>query len=464
MNGFSRVPTRRFADRADAARQLAEVLDDYRPQHPLVLAIPRGGVPVGRILADALDGELDVVLVRKLRSPGDRELAMGAVDEQGRVQLNAHACAAGVDDRQIETEVARQLSAIRKRRAAYSPGRHAVDVSGRVVIVVDDGLATGATMRAALAAVRQQHPAVLVAAVPVAAPDGLEGLTDLADELVCLYSPARFQAVAQFYEKFPPVDDKQALRLLSAPARASVGLPPSRPISFELPDVRLPGDLAVPDDARGLVVFAHGSGSDRFSPRDRNLASALQRAGVATLLFDMLTPEEGQSRAVCFDVATLAGRLDRVVAQLRRDPRLGRLPLGLFGASTGASAALAVAAERQRDVVAVVARSGRPDLAGQAVLSGVTAPALFIVGGEDRQVVALNRVAQRWIPGKTEVAVVPGATHLFQEPGTLDVVAELACDWFARWLGGEMATGTTRVAHVKEHRTGRHPSQQAMHR
>lgn len=427
--------SRRFVDREDAGRQLTAPLLRYRGRHPLVLAIPRGGVPIGRILADALDGELDVVLVRKLGAPGNPEFAIGAIDEQGRVQLSRHAGATGADDTYLRAEAARQLDVIRRRRAHYSPGHRPAAVAGRVVIVVDDGLATGATMRAALAALRAQHPATLVCAVPVAAPDSLREIAPLADEIVCLSSPAGFRAVGVFYDHFEPVEESRVLELLAASTRPPHAAPTAESVWFEFADVRLPGDLVVPADAQGLVVFAHGSGSSRLSPRNREVAEALQRAGMATLLFDLLSAEEDRARSARFDIAVLTDRLAAVVEQVHEAPTLGRLPLGLFGASTGAAAALAVAALRPAQVRAVVSRAGRPDLAGAPLLARVRAPSLLICGGADTEVIALNKATQASMNCATELAIVPDATHLFEEPGALETVSRLAAAWFARWLG-----------------------------
>ena len=205
-----------FADRLDAAEQLSKALHAYRGRHPLILAIPRGAVPMGWLLAQRLEGELDVVLVRKLRAPGSPEFAVGSIDESGWVYLAPHARAAGADEGYLEEEKRHQLAVLKERRASYTPGRAAADPAGRVVIVIDDGLATGATMMAALHAVRARKPATLVCAVPVASRDSLELVRPFADEVVCLHAPEDFYAVGQFYRTFGQVEDEEAIRLLGS--------------------------------------------------------------------------------------------------------------------------------------------------------------------------------------------------------------------------------------------------------
>ena len=203
------------------------------------------------------------------------------------------------------------------------------------------------------------------------------------------------------------------------------------------PGIRLGGSFAVPDSARGAVLFAHGSGSSRFSPRNRFVAEALQRARLATLLIDLLTPQEEEeerfTRHLRFDIGLLADRLGGALEWLARETETETLPVGLFGSSTGAAAALVTAAREPDRIGAVVSRGGRPDLAGDW-LQRVRAPTLLIVGGADEVVIDLNREALAKLPGVKQLEIVPGATHLFEESGALEVVAGLAARWFVDYL------------------------------
>jgi len=198
--------------------------------------------------------------------------------------------------------------------------------------------------------------------------------------------------------------------------------------------LRLPGILDVPEGAAGLVMFAHGSGSSRFSTRNRFVADELNQVGLATLLFDLLTPGEEADRSNVFDIELLAGRLTESSTWLNSQSDVVALPLGLFGASTGAGAALWAAGEPGADVAAIVSRGGRPDLAGPRLVD-VRAPTLLIVGGRDTAVIELNRLAEEQLRAECELVIVEGATHLFEEPGALPAVARLAAEWFTGHLG-----------------------------
>jgi len=211
----------------------------------------------------------------------------------------------------------------------------------------------------------------------------------------------------------------------------------ARDVRMPLGPVTLDGDLALPSDPRGLVIFAHGSGSSRKSSRNRDVAATLQADGLATLLFDLLTVDEERvdrrTAHLRFDIEFLAERLVVATVWARRQAALRHLPIGYFGASTGAAAALVAAAEQPAEIAAVVSRGGRPDLAGPA-LQRVGAPTLLIVGGADLPVIGLNERARTLMRGDVELRIVPGATHLFEEPGALEEVARLASDWFTRYL------------------------------
>jgi len=434
-----------FRDREDAARQLAAALDEYRGTNPVVLAIPRGAVPMGRVLADALGGELDVVLVRKLGAPMNPELAIGAIDEQGTVMLAEHAPWTGATDAFVEREAARQLQRIRDRRASYRPGQPPIALAGRTVIVVDDGLGTGWTRAGALRAVGVQGPAQVVCAVPVAARESLARVSRYADDVVCLATPHPFNAVSLYYRHFEADTDDEVIGVLAAPARTraqaleggvSTDTAAPQVLDVQIPAgrVTLDGDLTLPRAPHGLVVFAHGSGSSRHSRRNRQVAGALNARGLATLLFDLLTEDEDVDRAARFDIRLLARRLEAALDWVAGESACRDLPLGLFGSSTGAAAALVVAAQRADRVAGVVSRGGRPDLAGAQSLADLRVPTLLIVGGADEQVLELNRAARAAMTVDAELVVVPGATHLFEEPGALEHVADVAGDWLLRTL------------------------------
>jgi len=204
-----------FRNREQAAKALVEALRSYRGKNPLILAIPRGAVPMAKILAEDLEGELDVVLVHKLGAPGQPELAIGAVDETGFVYWADHARAMGIPQEYLQSEKEEQLTLLRKRRAQYTPIRPPIDPEGRITVVLDDGIATGSTMIAALQALRAKNPSKLIAATAVSPPETLRRLGNYADEVVCLAAPGDFYAVGQFFEDFSPVSDSEVIQILA---------------------------------------------------------------------------------------------------------------------------------------------------------------------------------------------------------------------------------------------------------
>ncbi|MFJ5710764.1 phosphoribosyltransferase family protein [Streptomyces sp. NPDC093105] len=424
-----------FADRVDAGRQLAARLGHLRGHDVVVLGLPRGGVPVAAEVAEALDAPLDICLVRKLGVPSRPELAMGAIGEGGvRVVNEEIVRGGGVTARELEAVEEREREVLADRARTYRGSRRPVPLEGRTVVVVDDGLATGATALAACRAVRAAGAGRIVLAVPVAPHDWAARLGGEADETVAVHTPTGFAAVGQFYRRFDQTPDAEVVALLDRSRAAGAPVVRHSSVRIQSSGPELPGDLAVPDGAAGLVLFAHGSGSGRHSPRNRAVAAELNGAGLGTLLFDLLTEAEAADRARVFDTPLLAERLARASAWAAEWPETEALPRGYFGASTGAAAALWAAAAPGDDVAAVVSRGGRPDLAGER-LAAVRAPTLLIVGGSDALVLDLNRRAQALLRCESRVEVVAGAGHLFEEPGALEEVAELATAWFTGHLG-----------------------------
>jgi putative phosphoribosyl transferase len=506
----------RYLDRIDAGWRLGERLRYLDGQDVVVLGLPRGGVPVAAGVAHALRAPLDIIIVRKLGVPHQPEFAMGALGEGGVRIINDEVVdMAGVTPEELAAIEERERAELERRAHRFRAGRPPVPVAGRTVVVVDDGIATGSTARAACRVARAHGAARIILAVPVGHSDAIASLRPDADEVICLTEPRSLMAIGEWYEDFSQTSDQEVINILSdaAAARGAVGQaapagpagpaepglagaagpgsgsaagpglagaagpgsgsaagpgpagaagpgsgsaaagtgsdpsaaavrgaataglgPTDREIVLPAGTAELAGHLTVPAQAAGLVLFVHGSGSSRHSPRNRLVAGALNSAGLGTLLFDLLTPAEELDRGNVFDIELLAGRLLDVTRQLDRPGTR----ICYFGASTGAAAALWAAAEPGCEIAAVVSRGGRPDLAGPR-LPLVRAPTLLIVGGADELVLDLNARAQQQLRCENRLAVIPGATHLFEEPGALPAAAELARDWFT----GHLAAGST---------------------
>ena len=443
-----------FRDRQDAGRQLAKLLTKYANHDDvLVLGIPRGGVPVAFEIATALHAPLDIFLSRKLGVPGQEELAFGAVAAgDGRFLDYEIIQAAGISPAQIEHITQATRVKLEERARLYRGDRPPISVQGRTVILVDDGIATGASVYAAINALRQMKPTKLIVAVPVAPISTINWLRSSVDELVVAESPEYFYAVGQFYDHFSQTTDEEVVNLLrraphppalkNAQPNSQAADPTAaisqREVTIPVGSVVLQGTLTVPEGAQAIVLFVHGSGSSRYSPRNRYVAQVLHTRGLATLLFDLLTKEEEavdrRTAELRFNIALLAKRLTGATEWIRANQNTSKLALGYFGASTGAAAALVAAARLPRIVDAVVSRGGRPDLAGESLIA-VQAPTLLIVGGLDNVVITLNRQALGILKCPVKrMAIVPNATHLFEEPGTLEEAARMAAEWFVHYL------------------------------
>ncbi|NUP17025.1 MAG: phosphoribosyltransferase [Streptomyces sp.] len=454
----------RYDDRRAAGRLLAGRLEELRGRDVVVLGLPRGGVPVAAEVARRLGAPLDVLVVRKLGVPGQPEWGFGAIGEHGVRVLNRDVIdAAGLNAGEREAVEEAERGELERRVRSYRQERAALPVTGRTAVVVDDGLATGATAEAACRVVRDQGAARIVLAVPVGASHSVARLRRVADDVVCPHTHRVLGSVGAWYRDFAQVSDAEVTSLLASAARATPrsraepspeapaqpqpqpqptghASPSDREVRIPAAGARVGARLVVPDGASAAVAFAHGSGSSRHSPRNRYVATALNRAGLATLLLDLLTDDEAHDRHNVFDILLLARRLHAASVWLRGETGL---PVAYFGASTGAAAALEAAALSGSDVRSVVSRGGRPDLATPAALTRLRAPTLLIVGSRDTQVLSLNRLAADRMHCEHRIAVVPGATHLFEEPGTLTTVAELARDWFTTHLD-RPTTGTPR--------------------
>jgi putative phosphoribosyl transferase len=438
-----------FLDRRDAGRRLAEQLTALACEHPVVIALAPGGVPVGFEVAQRLRAPLDLLAVSKLGAPGRSEFEVGAIAEDGAVALDPHARRVGMTEDVFDATFARELPELRRTAARYRGGRRPVDVRRRTTIVVDDGVDTGWAELAAVRTLRARGAARIVVAAPVGANEWLATLGREADEVVCRTRTREHLQARRFYEDFSPVSDAEVQALLEVAAAARTPtpgqMPPpehiapvDRPIAHQLQldigGVTLAGELARPKATRGLVIVADGDGLSRLSLRNRNITEPLHQAVFATLVIDLLSAEEQRRRRQAeLEVPMLARRLREVTRWAVAESGMRELPIGYFGASTGAAVALHTAAAADDAVHVVVSLDGRPDLAADC-LAHVTAATLLLVGGRDPEARERTRHAADLLRCPHRVMVVGGAGRLFSEPGTLETAGRLAAEWFEEHL------------------------------
>jgi predicted phosphoribosyltransferase/dienelactone hydrolase len=413
-----------YRNRKDAGEKLAIALKRRAFEDPVVLGIPRGGVPVAAAVARTLGRELAVVVARKLGAPGNPELAIGAITGTGVSYINtAVAAAAGADVGYIEAEKARQVREAHRREQLFDSHRRP-SVKGRTVIIVDDGVATGATAIAAVRSIKAAGAKTVVLAIPVGPPEMVEFLRAEADEVVCLEEDPGFWAVGQYYLDFSQVSDEDVRQTLESFAPAAFD--PGRHIEIVRDGVRLAGKLISPlrSGPVPLVIFVHGLGSSKESPRNVAIANRLVDAGIATLLFDLsghgessTDPREGMDAYVADLIAAFAwaNRQDEINQEL----------IGIAGSSLGATVTVRAVCQGLVTPQTLVLRA--PPI-GPEELRRLHVPSLVLIGSRD----PLRSDVERGVADNPRISlsIVEGASHLFEEPGTLEEALRLTVDWF----------------------------------
>ena len=409
-----------FKNREQAGVFLANTLfEKFKKRKPIVVAIPRGGVPVAQPIAYLLDSPLTIISARKVGSPSNQEYGIGAVSEDGQVWMDYQELGElKIDQTKIDQSVDRAMKELKRQSEVFKKVLRPIEFKGRSVILVDDGLATGATMLAAIRSLKAKGVKEITVAVPVASESGIDLVRAEVNDVVSAYTPTYFTAVGKWYEDFSQVEDKEVLRLLEMANNPPIKDYFTQDVEIEVEGVKLMGTLTLPKNNKAWIIFAHGSGTSRNSKKNIELAAKFNEAGFGTLLFDLLTEDEGRFRATVFDVDFLAHRLSMATRWLKRQEVWRQKPIGYFGASTGAAAALEACALFEPDIFAVVSKSGRPDLAKS--LKRVNTPTLLIVSEKDKQEIELNEYARKLIP--------QAKLHII--PDDLEQVLGESKDWF----------------------------------
>jgi putative phosphoribosyl transferase len=419
----------RFRDRTDAGKRLAEAIAGMKLERPVVLGIPRGGIPLAAEVARTTGGELAAIVAHKLGAPGNPELAIGATTADGVYYLDAEAARlVGADDGYLAQERARQAREAARREDLFDAHRRP-SLKGRTVVVVDDGVATGATAIASVRSVKAQGAARVILAVPVGPPATIEVLRREADEVVCLSIEDNFWAVGQFYEDFEAVEDEEVREILRGFAPL-VTADPSREFTVRRRSVRLAGRLDLPPGTGPFptVVFVHGLGSGKDSPRNVAIAEALVDAGVGSVLFDLSghgdsSGDEREGTDAYID------DLEAVWGWMLNQPEIDPFRIGIAGSSLGAVVAMEAAIERKVRPATMVLRAPPAD---SDQFRRLPVRSLVVIGSYDPLLEDVRvGVSQSLF---CEMAVIEGATHLFEEAGTLDEAVQKTVDWFRQRL------------------------------
>jgi putative phosphoribosyl transferase len=427
----------RFINRKESGLLLANKLLklELDKMKTVVIALPRGGVPVAYEVAKKLNLPLDIVLVKKIGAPFNPELAVGAVSEDDEVYYNMELLKyLGYGIEEVSEYKNRALDILKANASVLRKNRVPLDLKAKDIILVDDGIATGSTIEVVVKLLRRKKTGKIIVATPVSSPDALKRLGALVDQVVAVIVPPVLCSVGEWYEDFSQVDSNSVIDILN---NYLVGNRMENPFEVKVKDgdVILSGIIYRPENdqvVRSWIVFAHGSGSTYKSVRNNLVAHELVKAGHGVLLFDLLTTKEDMNFNNRFDIPLLAGRLLLATKWLKNTEYYHHnIPIGYFGASTGAAAALTVSANDfiNDSIYAIVSHGGRPDMVDKMTLRSLRVPTLLIVGGDDSEVISLNEKAKNYL-SNSQIYIVPHATHLFEELGAMEEVVSVAVGWF----------------------------------
>ena len=404
-----------FKNRQHAGVVLANAIyKEWLHKNAVVVALPRGGIPVARVVAKKLRAPLECISVSKVGTPHNPENSIGAVGENYQIWLNNDMISfLKITQAELDKTIAQSMRDVQHLAKVLRRGLKSVDLHGRSVILVDDGLTTGSSMLVAIRSLRIQGAKEIAVVVPVASATAIDLIKPEADFVFSAHTPSIYGSAGEWYEDYLPVEDEQLIRILKSFSYHEVTL--------EVGNVKLTGELVQPQNCRGWIVFAHGGGSSRKNRANLKVAQKLNEEGFGTLLFDLLTDEEAKLRTSFFyDIEFLAHRFSLVTRWLKARPEWNHLPIGYFGAGTGAAVALQCCAEYEQEIFSIVSRAGRPDLAKE--LEKVKCPVLLLVGAKDERMIYLNRMTEKLMTN-AKIKVITGvfdqfvvsSSHWFEE-------------------------------------------------